>query len=155
MPCNMCIVKVEICGTNALTTLLPLAQLGSSRAIISAQAGFIVTMTLLYVSMGATASVKLLNDCSTFEQTPRHYTKTGFSIGSLHRDPCVQCAFFRVLVSRFSLVLSSFVLLSLDHYSLNKRWTVSLHPRLLHRISTITPSTICGILHCNCSSSST
>ena len=39
-----------------------------------------------------TASVKLLNDCSTFEQTPSHYTKTGFSIDSSHRVPCVQCA---------------------------------------------------------------
>ena len=57
-------------------------------------------------------------------------------------------------MSRVSLAFSSFILLSLDHYSLNKRWTVSLHPRLPHRVSTITPSTICGILYWNCFSSS-
>ena len=81
-------------GTNALTTPLPLAHLGSSRAMMPPHARFVVTLTLLYVSMSATASVKHLNDCSTFEQTLRRHTKTGFSIGSIHRVPCVQCALF-------------------------------------------------------------
>ena len=41
---------------------------------------------------GTTASVKLLNEFSTFEQTLRYHTRTEFSIGSFHRVLCVQCA---------------------------------------------------------------
>ena len=66
--------------------------------------GFVIFLTLPYVSMGATASVKLLNDCSTFEQMKRRYTETGFSSGSSHRVPCVQCALFVCLCLVFHLL---------------------------------------------------
>ena len=94
LPCSMCMVIVGIWVTNALIMLLPLAFLGSSLATMSPSVGFDTTLTPLNVSMGATASVKLLNDFSTVEQTLRHHTRTGFSIGSSHRVLCVQCAPF-------------------------------------------------------------
>ena len=99
------------------------------------------SLTPLYDSMDATASVKLLNDFSTFEQTLRQHTKTGFSIGSSHRVPCVQCAHYVCYCLVFHL-LSAFLFCFL--------WIVAFptsdpHPRLPHRVSTATPSTICGI----------
>ena len=43
------------------------------------------------VSMGATVSVKHLNDFSTFGQTLLLFIRTEFSIGNFHRVLCVQC----------------------------------------------------------------
>ena len=85
-------VLVGISVTNALIMLLPLALLGSSLATMSPRVGLDTTLTLPNVSMSATASVKFLNDFSTFEQTLRHHTRTGFSTGTSHRVPCVLCA---------------------------------------------------------------
>ena len=91
--------------------LLPLALLGSSLATMSPRVGFDTTLTPPNVSMSATASVKLLNDFSTFEQTLLHHTRTGFSIGSSHRVPCVQCAPY-VCSCHLSHLLSAFCFFS-------------------------------------------
>ena len=114
---STCMVIVGIWVTNALIMLL---LLGSSLATMSPRAGFDTTLTPLNVSMGATVSVKLLNDFSTFEQTLRHHTRKGFSIGSFHRVHCVLCG-PHVCSCHVTHLLSAFCfLLSLDHCFPNK-----------------------------------
>ena len=89
-PCNTRVVIVKIWVTNAPITLLPVVLLGSSLATTSPRVGFVTTLTLLNVSMGTTASVKLFNDFNAFVQTLRLYNRTEFSIGTFHPVPCVQ-----------------------------------------------------------------
>ena len=69
--------------------LPPLALLGSSLAITSPLAGFVITLTLLFVVMDVTTSARSLNDLSTLEQMLRLFTRTEFGIGSRHRVHCV------------------------------------------------------------------
>ena len=106
-PCITCMVIVGIWVTNALIMLLNLAHLGSPLATMSPRVGLDTTLTLPNVSMGATASVKLSNDFNAFEQTLRHQTRPGFSIGTSHRVPCVHCAPF-VCSCHVSYLLSAF-----------------------------------------------
>ena len=89
---------VVIWVTNALTMLLPLALLGSSLAITSPLAGFVITLTLLFGLMAVTTSARSLNDGNTFEQRLRCLIRTGFSIGSRHRVHCVLECFICVHV---------------------------------------------------------
>ena len=134
----------EFWVTNALTMLLPLARSDSSLAIMSPHAGVVTTLTHLYVLMAVITSARLLNDCSTFEQMQRCHTRKGFSIGSSHRVLCVRCA-FHVIYCYVNFLFFFFALrflLSLGCCSPNKWWTDSLHPRLPHRVSTITLDTI-------------
>ena len=92
LTCNMCLVTVVIGATNAPIMLLPLALWVSSPDTMSPRVGVVTTLTPLYVSMGATASARLLNDYSTIEQMLRRYIGTEFSIGTSHRVLCARCA---------------------------------------------------------------
>ena len=112
-------VIVVIWVTNAPITLLPLALMGLSLATMSLRVGFGTLSTLMVVPMGATISVKHLNDFSTFGQTLLLFIRTEFSIGNFHRSLC-SVRSFRVLLSRFSLALSLLFLLSLVHCFPNK-----------------------------------
>ena len=149
--------------------------LGSSRAMRPPHAGFVVTLTLLFVSMVATASVKLLNDCSTFEQTPRQYTKTGFSIGIFHRVSCVLCAPFvssrhvSHLPSAFCFAFSGWMLsqrvmdrfssssstaTSIDDYSEHSMWNPLLELLFLKHVNGIVDSYLVDLdlvrIACSC-----
>ena len=97
-------------GTNVLTMPLHLAHLDSSRAIMPPHAGFVVTLTLLYVSMGATASVKLLNDSEAHSNKHRDITlRQGLAWVLLIVFLVSVVRSFRVLFSCVSLALSSCV----------------------------------------------
>ena len=63
----------------------------SGHNVTSRRVGFGTLSTLMVVSMGATVSVKLLNDFSTFGQTLLLFIRTEFRIGNLHRVLYVQC----------------------------------------------------------------
>ena len=141
--------------------LLPLAHLGSSQAMMSPHAGFVVTLKPLYVSMGATTSVRLLNDCNTFEQTLRHHTRTGFSIG-LHIvflvfSALLTCALFlcftcsQPFVFAFSgsllstqamdrLSSSASTASSIDDYSEHNMWNPQLELLFLEHVNGIVDS---------------
>ena len=128
---------------------------------MSPHAGFVTTLTPLYVSMGATVSVRPFNVCSTFEQAPRYYTRTGFSIGSSHRCSWCPVRSLRVLLSCVSLALSSFVLLSgsllsqqamdrlsssastassIDDYSEHNMWNLLLELLFLEHVNCVVDS---------------
>ena len=74
--------------------------MGLSLATMSPRVGFGTPSTLMVLSMGATVSVKHLNDFSTFGQTLRLYTRTQFSIGTFQR----WVSFALSLLSLFDLV---------------------------------------------------
>ena len=54
--------------------------------------GIVIFLTLLYVLMAVATSPRLLNECNTFDQMQRPYTRKGFSNGSSHRVLCVRWA---------------------------------------------------------------
>ena len=140
------IIKQHVYGhggnwvTNALTMLLPLAHFGSSLATTWPRAGFVTTLTHLYVLMAVTTSVRSWTGYNTFEQMQRRLTWTGFSIGSSHRSHCVLVHVTRVIVLCFScsqvFSLGCFPTSDGDF----------LRPRLPYRVSTTASSTIRGIL---------
>ena len=82
-PCSTCVVIVEILVTNVLIMPLHLAHLGSSLATSLPHDGFIITLTLL--SMTVTTSVRAWNDSSTFGQMQHHFLKREVSVGFSHR----------------------------------------------------------------------
>ena len=79
-PCNMWTVTVEIWVMNVLTMPLHLGYSDLPPATMLPPAGFIITLTLLYVLMVVTISARSWNVCSTLEQMQRHHTKIGVSV---------------------------------------------------------------------------
>ena len=66
--------------TNVLTMPLHLAHSDSPLVITLPHAGFKITLTLPCVLMAVTTSVRSWNDCSTFEQMQRRFSKIGVSV---------------------------------------------------------------------------
>ena len=106
-PCSTYMVTVEIWVTNALTMPLHLAHLDSSLKKTIADAGLVITLTLLSVLMAVITSARFQNDCNTFEQMQRRFTRTGSSVGSSHRVYCDLCA-LHVNFRHVFLLLSGF-----------------------------------------------
>ena len=110
--------------------------------------GFILILTHPCVLMAGTASARSWNGYSTFEQLQRHLTRTEFSDGFFSSGPPCLCALY-VSYSHVFLMLAGFR--SLWVVCFPKQVMDSLfYSRFSYRVSTITPSTICGILYWSC-----
>ena len=152
-PCSMCMVIVGIWVTNALTMPLHLAHLGSSLAITSSHAGFIIILTPLCVS----------DDCNNISD--------GLGTIATHWNKCNDHSHSRIEVSvsfshRFHRVLVQFtwlyIVVCFSCSQLFTPWllfprpcdgSIFLHLRLPYRVSMTSSSTTWGILYWNCFSS--
>ena len=108
-PCSTYSAILEIWVMNVLIMPLHLARLGSSLTTTLPHDRFIITLTLLCVSMTVTTLVRSWNDCSTFEQMQHHFLKIEVSVGFFSSGPPCACA-IHVTYSRVFLLLSGFSL---------------------------------------------
>ena len=146
LPCNTCTVTVGIWATNAPIMLLPLALLGliCSHNVTS---GWVRHNFDTSVCFEGHHSIREILERLQHIRSKHCNISPGRSLALTlsHRVLCVQCAPFTCYCHVSRLISALLFLLCLDHCFPSKRWIDFLHPRLLHRALTTTPSIMCRL----------